>query len=283
MPRRLLSLGERREILLAGLIGALFVGLHYLIFGRFLPGARATVGHDYAYYMPYLLAGHFFALRNGLLAVPWFTPAVCGGVPFYANPNNLYVSLPQLLVLVTDFATAFRVTFVIFAAVGFWGTYLLLRRVFALRMPASVLGAVIFLFNGFYSHRFVIGHLAFHSFMLVPLIAYLLAKPLPIEREPRRWRAALDATLAGAAFAYMFQSANVHGIAPAVIATACLGLLLSIRGRDPQPRRSGRGSPRPVWSRWRSPPPSSRPRWRSCRRFRAAAIHCPAPTACCRR
>ncbi len=35
----------------------------------------------------------------------------------------------------------------------------------------------------------------------------------------------------------MFQSANVHGIAPAAIATACLGLLLSIRGRDPQPRR----------------------------------------------
>ena len=35
----------------------------------------------------------------------------------------------------------------------------------------------------------------------------------------------------------MFQSANVHGIAPAVIATACLGLLLSIRRRHPQPRR----------------------------------------------
>ncbi len=237
MPRHPLSFGERRETLLAGLVGALLVGLHYAIFVRFLPGARAAVGHDYALYMPNLLAGHFFAIRNGLQAVPWFTPALCGGIPFYANPNNLYVSLPQLLVLFTDFATAFRATFVTFAAVGFWGTYLLLRRVFALRMSAALLGAVIFLFNGFYSHRFIIGHIAFHSFMLVPLIAYLLARPLPIERGARRWRAALDTTLAGASFAYMFQSANVHGIAPAVIATACLGLLLSIGRPEPQPRR----------------------------------------------
>ena len=183
MPRRLLSLGERREILLAGLIGALFVGLHYLMFGRFLPGARATVGHDYAYYMPYLLAGHFFALRNGLLAVPGSRRRSAAAFPSMPTPTTSTFRCRRLLVLVTDFATAFRVTFVIFAAVGFWGTYLLLRRVFALRMPASVLGAVIFLFNGFDSHRFIIGHLAFHSFMLAPLIAYLLAKPLPIERN----------------------------------------------------------------------------------------------------
>ena len=188
MPRRLLSLGERREILLAGLIGALCVGLHYLIFGRFLPGARATVGHDYARnHTPYLLAGHFFALRNGLLAVPWFTPAVCGGIPLLRQPQQ------PLRFAAAAAGPGHRLRHRLSRhlrrlslAVGFWGTYLLLRRVFALRMPASVLGAVIVLFNGFYSHRFIVGHLAFHSFMLAPLIAYLLAKPLPIERQARR-------------------------------------------------------------------------------------------------
>jgi hypothetical protein len=169
---------------------------------------------------------------------------MCAGIPYYANPNNLYISLPQALLLAFDFDVAFRATFLVFAAIGFWGAYLLLRRSMALSLPAALVGAAIFLWNGFYSHRFIVGHLAFHSFMLVPWIARVLTRTVPADPAARRWRVAVDSCLAGLGFAYMFQSANVHGLLPAVIAIACIGLLLSTA------QGSGDGGLRFFWRRF---------------------------------
>jgi hypothetical protein len=59
--------------------------LHAQLFLRWLPNENGTLGHDYTYFFPALLNGYFWFMENGF-AVPWFTPAQCGGVASYPNP-----------------------------------------------------------------------------------------------------------------------------------------------------------------------------------------------------
>ena len=133
------------------------------------------------------------------------------------------------MTFVTDPLNAVRATFAIFAAVGLAGSYALLRRSFGLGAAASTLGAAVFLFNGYYAYRMLIGHLGFHSVMLVPLIAHLLLRPLPRARADRVWRLGLDSLLAGLCVTYMIQSGN-HDLLPTVLATAGIGLIRALCG-----------------------------------------------------
>src|SRR3989442_8323820 len=69
----------------------------HLTFGSFFPNRNGGLGHDYSYVLPTLLAGHYWYAVNGPLAIPWFTPAICGGVPLLADPQSFYYSVPQWL------------------------------------------------------------------------------------------------------------------------------------------------------------------------------------------
>lgn len=222
---------RERLLLAAASVGVLIV--HALCFWRFFPSPAGEYGHDYALNMPKLLAGYFWYLESGL-AVPWFTPAFCGGVPLLADPQSLYYSLPQLLTLRFDPFTSTWLTFLAAAAVGFAGAFLLLRRGFGTSAPAAWLGAVLFLFNGFFNYRMAIGHVNYHSFMLLPLVAWLCLREPPGGGSDRRTFAALaDAAGAGLLLAYVFLSGGIYilpaGVAGVVAVALVHGLL---RGRD---------------------------------------------------
>ncbi len=203
--------------------------LHSWLFLSWLPTENGTVGHDYAYFFPALVNGYFWHMQNGWFSVPWFTPALCGGVPLYPNPESMFYSLPQLLTVWSDPLTAVRATFVIFSGIGLSGTVLLLRRVFGLGAAASVFGAGVILFNGYFAHRMLIGHLGFHSVMLVPFIAYFMLRSFPDDSSARRRQWLLDSVLAGLAVTYMIQSGN-HDLMPTALAVAGVGLLHVMRG-----------------------------------------------------
>ena len=129
------TLRERRLVVACGVVCTLiFAGIYLPL----LPTAQGGLGHDYSYFLPQLLAGSYWMHENGPLAVPWFTPAWLGGVPFYPNPQNLYHSLPQQLCAVLDPLSAVRLTLVLFFAVGFSGTYRLLRGAFRVSRSAAV-------------------------------------------------------------------------------------------------------------------------------------------------
>ncbi len=224
-----MSFGNPSERTVVTLTCVSLAGSYWWIFGDFFPTQSGRLGHDYSYFFPALLNGYYWFQENGLFSVPWFTPALCGGVPLYPNPESLYYSLPQLLTFVTDPLNAVRASFAIFAAIGWAGSYALLRRSFGLEAAASALGAAIFLFNGYYAYRMIIGHLGFHSVMLVPLIAHLLLRPLPRALADRVWRLGLDSLLAGLCVAYMIQSGN-HDLLPTVLATVGIGLIRALCG-----------------------------------------------------
>ena len=171
--------------------------------------------------LPYLLNGYIWHRVNGIGDVPWFTPAFCGGIPYVANPQNFYYSVPQVLAFLTDPLTSVQITIAVFAAAGFCGFYLLARRCFSLSRATAVLGATLFLFNGFYIHRMIIGHFEYHSFMTLPLLAFLVLRPLPPDRGDRIGQVITDSVWGAFLVAYMVFS----GAAP-VMGPFLLGLFL---------------------------------------------------------
>jgi len=135
-----------------------------------LPNARGDLGADYAYWLPNLLAGNFWYITNGWHGLPWFTPAQCGGIPLYANPQGAYLSLAQFLTFTLGPIRALQANFLIYAAAGCGGAYALARE-FRLSTASCLLAAVLFTLNRLFAVRMIVGHLSFAPFMLTPALA----------------------------------------------------------------------------------------------------------------
>ena len=201
-----------------------------------VPGAGPTIADDYGLQFPNLLAGYYHFLANGPLSVPWFSPAECGGVPFLADLNVAYYSLPQVFTFLVDPANAIRAAFVVFAGLGMIGFFVLLRSRFGASPWAAATAAVLFLFNGFFTARMEVGHLTFHPFMLTPWIAWAVLLPARAEAVWHWRRAVLATVLVGAIFAYQFQAGMQHIIVPVALATAVIVLVHGhLRGHAWQP------------------------------------------------
>lgn len=199
---------------------------HALIFGRLFPNASGMLGHDHQYFLPKLLFGRLWWMKNGWAAVPWFSPVACGGLPAFPNPQDLFFSVPQLLSFCVDPLRAVHLTLLGFAAIGLVGSYGLLRRSFGLSSPASMLGATIFLFNGFFAYRMAIGHITAHGFMLLPAIALFWTRP----REGGRWSEGRNVVSAGLLLAYLLLT-SAQFLLPFLAALGAVGLLhLAVHG-----------------------------------------------------
>lgn len=193
--------------------GLAFYSLTYDFFG-------ARIGLDYSYFLPWLMSGYYWFLHNGL-AIPWFSPAFCAGIPHFANPQSMYYSLPQLLTVFTDPMTSVIITVWVFGFIGFAGMWLLASLY--TRSPAiCAFAALAFGLNDMYLWRMYVGHFSFHAMMLMPLVCYLLLKP---EAPMKRW---LDALLAGVLLAYFIQSGCSVLVVPV---GACLILVLFAMSR----------------------------------------------------
>jgi hypothetical protein len=183
------------------------------------------MGHDYALFLPKLLDGYLWFSTNGIFAIPWFTPSFCGGIPLFPDPQSLYYSIPQFLSFFINPITSVYITVILFAVSGFLGFYLLLRRVFTTGPWLALFGGGLFLFNGFYIHRMIIGHLTYHPFMLIPLIAFFLLHSVPEGQSPRSRQGVFDSVMAGILLAYMFQAGMVNVTLPAVGSVMVIGLI----------------------------------------------------------
>jgi hypothetical protein len=217
-------------IVLAGV--ALLVAYH-LIFQQYFPNTHGKLGHDYGLFLPKLLDGYFWFSSNGLLALPWFTPAFCGGIPLFPDPQSMYYSVPQFLTFVTDPLTSVYITFLLFATLGAIGFYLLLQRVFHTGPWLALLGAGLFVFNGFYAHRMIIGHLTYHPFMLIPLVAFFLLRSGPHEAANSARAVLFHGVMGGILLAYMFQAGMVNVILPAIGSIIVIGLVYHLMGNTP--------------------------------------------------
>jgi hypothetical protein len=155
----------------------LLLSAYHIIFGQFFPTINGTIGNDYSRVLPDLLDGYFWFRSNSIFEPFWFTPSFCGGQPALADPAFIYYSTAQALTVFVNPLTSIYLTVLLFASFGFWGAYLLLRSCFGVSHQAAVLGGALFMFNGFFIQRMMVGHFVYHGVMLIPLIAWLLLRP----------------------------------------------------------------------------------------------------------
>ena len=212
----------------AALLASVLV--YAVIVGRFFPNRQGAIGSDYSFFLPYLLEGWFWYLQNGLASVPWFTAAFCGGQPLYADPQALYFSVPQLLVLLVDPLKAVHLTVLVFAVAGFAGFYFILRDPFDVSAYPAALGATLFMFNNFYLAHMIVGHLGFHAIMLVPWVAWAA-----ISRPGVRWTDEIPRALVGGlCVGYWIHAGMAVMLLPAVLSVVALCLTLGLIRARPE-------------------------------------------------
>ncbi len=217
---------------LAFLIGLLV--FHHVLAKPFYASLE-HLGHDFAASAPAMLEGRFWLQTNGwagLLNPPWFTPAWCAGAAFFADPQASFYAPFQWLALVLDPFQATEASALVFAAVAYWGGYLLSRRVFGWLPAASMLFALLGMANAFMPMRSAVGEVAYQPLYLwVWLVLALCWRT----RATANWRARILGPALGCA---LLLTAWLHfGFAgmmvPAFLGAMLLCLVLALAGRVP--------------------------------------------------
>ncbi|ABW67270.1 hypothetical protein [Desulfosudis oleivorans] len=198
----------------------------YFNFIPFFPNSSGMLGNDYGLKLPQLLDGYFWFKTNGLWPVYWFSPAFCGGAPVFAHPVNHFYSVPQFLTFLMDPLAAVICTWMVFGVLGFIGFFVLMRRGFSVSVSVAVFCATLFLFNGFFASRMRIGHIDYHSFMLVPWCAVLLLMQRPAGAWGR-WMLTGDTIAAGLIITYMLYS-GAQSVLPAFVLTVLVVCLICL-------------------------------------------------------
>jgi hypothetical protein len=202
-----------------------------MMLNRLLPTAEGLIGHDYRYFFPYLLSGVQWVHQNGWLAIPYFTPDYCGGVPWLPNPQSIFYSVPQSLTLLTDPVTAVRWTAIIFATIGAAASYSFLRKSFGVSWQAATLVFVLFQLNTFLLFRIAVGHLTFHIFGLIPVLCWLMLLPAAEggSAQIRVARSAGAIIVGGVLLAMMLYAGAAVYVIPAVLSVVAVLLVHQTR------------------------------------------------------
>jgi len=162
---------KKNYLFLIFAISIIFV--HQIIFQKFFPNENSFLGHDYSAGLPNLMFGKIW-FKNNFLSVPWFSPSFCCGTPFFADPQSMYYSFYQLFFILFSPIVSLKLSFLFFSLVGFFGTFFLLHKSFKKNIYISLIAASLFLFNGFFNYRIIIGHLSYASYAFVPFYCYFL-------------------------------------------------------------------------------------------------------------
>lgn len=221
-------LGPLREGLYAVLVWVLLLLVYHGIYGYFFPLPGGLVGHDFSLALTGYLDGFIWFKKNGISSVPWFSPAACGGMPAFADPQSGYYSLPQWLTFIVDPLKATYFTLLVFASVGYFGMWLLARRIFRISLAWSLVAAALYFLNTFLPYRTILGETGYHGLTLSPWLALILLWPTRSIVYTIGY-----AILAGFIAAYWFQSGLPTLMVPAALGVAIVLLAYRLRHNWP--------------------------------------------------
>ena len=95
----------------------------------------------------------------------------------------MYYSIQQLFFLFFSPLTSLKLMYLFFSFGCFLGTFLLLHKSFNRNIYISLIAATLFLFNGFFNYRFIVGHATYFNFIFIPFYCYLLIKSFESENN----------------------------------------------------------------------------------------------------
>jgi hypothetical protein len=148
--------------------------IHQIIFQNLIIFDNSMVAEDFYFSLPNLIFGKIWYLKNGLFNPPHFIASQGGGIPFYADPQSSYYSIFQIFFILFKISTSLKVIFFLFSLIGFFGSYLLLKKSFKFERYTSLLCATLFIFNGFFVNRFLVGHLFLTYYIFLPFYCFFL-------------------------------------------------------------------------------------------------------------
>jgi len=128
----------------------------------------AVLGHDYFFTLPRLLTGNWHFAQQGIRPF-LYTPQLCGGLPIYANPQDMFYSLPQFLSFMMDPWRAILLSVGLTMAVGYIGWYRVGKDILRVSLSWSHVLALVMIANGYYFMHMLVGHIVFHT---IPLIGW---------------------------------------------------------------------------------------------------------------
>ena len=191
------------------------------------------IGNDIGIWIPYFITGKWHFAHMGLLPF-LFSPHLCGGVPVYANTHDFYYSTLQLIALFSDPWLAIQITTAMAFFLGYFGWYLLGKKILHITSSWSHALATIIMLNGFYLMHIGVSHLWCITMLLLGCIAFLLLDNSPVSMTEFFVRLALFIILIAAiihmaGFLTLFFAAIAFSLSfPAYM------LLISFQ-RDPAP------------------------------------------------
>jgi len=193
--------------------------IHQVIFQQFFPNSDGLLGHDHEQHIPNFMFGKIW-FYNNFLSIPWFTPSFCCGIPFYADPQSMYYSIQQIIFLIFNPILSIKIIFFILSLFSYLGMFLLVRRNFKFSSYASLLCASLFLFNGFFIYRAIAGHVAYLSYIFIPLYCYFLINSYECQSKKQSFTYLI---LSSIVFANFFHSGS--GPIILIIFTSILSVL----------------------------------------------------------
>jgi hypothetical protein len=167
-------------------------------------GGFPDLGHDFPFFVPALLEGKWHVLHQGFTPM-YYAPHFCGGSAVYGNPNDIFYSLPQLLVFVTDPMTALLAWVVLAMIAGYVGWQFFGRDVMRMNGAWAHVLAATMTAHGFFAMHAAAGHVQMAGMPLIGWMLWLLLERRTAtgvrERRGTGWshtkRAAVFALISG--------------------------------------------------------------------------------------
>ena len=207
-------------------IGLIIFTFHQLIFLTYLN--TGSFHFDFQSAFSRLTFGKIWFLKNGI-SIPWFTPHICCGAPYYANPQSEFYSPIQLLFILFAPLTSIKITFFLYSLLSFIGSYLLLKNSFKLNKQASLIGSSIFLFNHYFAFHFLSGHIGWGLFSIIPIFFYIAEKSL---KKTKKLNSIFLIFSAGLIFSMMMHSGGSRIIMEILVSIYFLTLLHLIKYKN---------------------------------------------------
>jgi len=140
------------------------------------------LGHDVSAWLPYLLEGQWHIFHYGWIPMR-YVPHLCGGIPVYGNPNDVFYSLVQLLMLAMQPWFAIQGAIAVTMAIGYVGWFLYGRDVLRFSSLWASVFALMILAGGFHLAHTAVGHM---NFVPIPLLGLLLWLLFDQNRDTRK-------------------------------------------------------------------------------------------------
>ncbi|OGS43819.1 MAG: hypothetical protein A2539_06085 [Elusimicrobia bacterium RIFOXYD2_FULL_34_15] len=106
---------------------------------------------------------------------PFFSSYIGGGFPLWANPSNMFISIPQFFsLLINNQWLALRISIVTLSIISMLGMFTLLKQLKIDNFWCRLFGAIVYTFSGYLVSQLTVGHFWVQNMVYVPYLVSAL-------------------------------------------------------------------------------------------------------------